>query len=183
MNSSKSMNLLAIAHNYEELGRKVVLLTPSIDVRSDVNEIASRVGIKHRAIKLDPSDDVISKILEVNKNFKDIACVLVDEAQFLKHTQVSDLATIVDKFNVPVIAYGLRTDFRGFLFEGSRALMEQADSIEEIKTICSNCGKKAIMNARVVDGKRVTNGDQILIGGNESYIPLCRNCWYSMDTY
>lgn len=176
MNSSKSMNLLAIAHNYEELGRKVLLLTPKLDTRSDVNEIASRVGIKHRAVSFDQNDSIMSIVAQ----HLDVDCILVDESQFLSGSQVDDLAYIVDEKNIPVICYGLRTDFTGHLFDGSKALIEQADSIEEIKTICTMCNHKAIMNARIIDGKRVATGEQVMIGGNESYIPLCRKHYNSM---
>jgi len=179
MNSSKSMNLLAIAHNYEELGRKVLLLTPSVDTRSDVNEIASRVGIHHRAIVIEPDDSITHIVAQ----HLDVDCILVDEAQFLSVEQVNELSYVVDECGISVICYGLRTDFQHKLFVGSKALLEQADSIEEVKTICTMCNHKAIMNARVVDGKRITTGDQVVIGGNESYIPVCRKCYNSMPVY
>jgi Thymidine kinase len=173
------MNLLAIAHNYEELGRKVLLLTPSIDTRSDVNEIASRVGIHHRAIVVEPEDN----LAQIVATYQNISCVLVDEGQFLQPHQVTELSYVVDHMNIATIVYGLKIDFNANLFEGSKALLEQADKIEEVKTICSHCGRKATYNARVIGNERVNAGDQIMIGGNDSYIPLCRKCYYDMPIY
>lgn len=165
MNSGKSTHLLQVAHNYKERGMNVLLLKPAIDTR-DGNKISSRIGIEQECILFNKTDDMRDFIKEVD-------CVLVDEAQFLTDKQVGQLAYIVDFMHIPVMCYGLSTDFRGYLFEGSKALFELANKKVEHSTIC-HCGKKAHMVLRVVDGMVVKYGDQIQIGGNESYISVCR---------
>lgn len=178
MNSGKTLQLLAVAHNYEELGHDIKILTPSIDTRSDIDEVASRVGLSHKATPVYPQDDI--KDIVTDRKY---ACILVDECEFLQPKQVKELSEYVDEYDVPVIAYGLKNDFQNNLFPASEAFLIYADEVEEIVTICSFCSKKAIMNARVVDGKRITTGDQVVIGGNESYIPVCRKCYNSMPVY
>ena len=173
MNSGKSIDLLKVAHNYEQQGRNVLIFSPAIDTRSPANMVESRIGISHEAIPVYDDTSIRETVLKEKQN-KDIECILVDEAQFLSSQNVADLCAIADFLDIPVIAYGLKTDFRGKLFEGSKVLLEYADKIEEIKTTCHCCGKKAIFNARYVDGKFTTKGNQIHIGGNESYKPLCR---------
>jgi thymidine kinase len=172
MNSGKSIDVLKTAHNYEEQGKKVILFAPAIDTRFGEGVIASRIGIKQPAFSTDASTD----LYEVTAR-EAPRCVLVDEAQFLTPKQVSQLCRIVDELHIPVIAYGLRADFQGKLFPGSYELLALADKIEEVKTICWYCEKKAIMNMRCKDGQPVFEGEQVQIGGNESYLPVCRRCY------
>lgn len=172
MNAGKSIDVLKIAYNYEEKGKNVMLLTSGIDDRYGRGKIASRIGISRDAISVYDDTNILEAFLEVHK-YEPIACVLIDEAQFLCKRQVEELVEIVDSFNVPVIAYGLKNDFKNQLFEGSYYLLVYADNIEEIKTICW-CGKKATMVGRVSDGKMLKQGEQIIIGGNDIYVSLCR---------
>lgn len=176
MNSGKSIDLLKVAHNYEEQGKNVLLLTPSVDTRSPVDVIASRIGISHEAVPVDSDTEILDIVSSVAEEC-DIACVLVDEAQFLTYEQVVSLCLMADIKDIPVIAYGLKTDFRGELFDGSAAFIALADKIEEIKTTC-HCGRKALFNARYVDGKFTTEGQQVQIGGNDMYKPLCRKHFF-----
>jgi len=175
MNSGKSIEILKVAHNYEEQHKSVVLLTSAVDDREEVGIISSRIGIKRRAIPVRDETDLYAMVSQMDK---DIACVLIDEAQFLKKEHVVQLAHIVDDLNIPVMAFGLKNDFRNELFEGSEQLLILADKIEEMKTICWYCHKKAIMNMRMHDGKPVYTGEQIVIGGNESYFPVCRKHYH-----
>lgn len=172
MGSSKTANALMVKYNYEERGQNVVFIKPELDDREGKEVIRSRVGIESPVTVL-PKEGSILEITNINFTQQNINCLIVDEAQFLTHAQVKELCHIVDDLNIPVICYGLRTDFLGHLFEGSKWLLALSDSIEEVKTICF-CGKKAIMNMRLVDGVPVFQGDQILIGGNDSYISVCR---------
>jgi thymidine kinase len=174
MNSGKSIEVLRVAHNYEEQGKKVLLFTPSIDDRFGTGMVKSRIGMQKEAIVVDEHVNmrVVAEAERPN-------CVLVDEAQFLQPYQVGQLIDIVDELDIPVMAYGLRADFQGQLFPGSSQLLAVADTIEEIKTVCWYCDKKAIMNMRCKDGKPIFHGEQIQIGGNESYIPVCRKCYAS----
>lgn len=174
MNAGKSTVLLQSAYNYKERGMDTLLFTPNIDDRYSVGKIHSRIGLSAEATSFDERFNLFDYV----KNEKDknprLQCVLVDEAQFLKKNQVSQLCDIVDELNLPVLAYGLRSDYLGESFEGSKYLLIWADNLVEIKTIC-HCGKKAIMNTRVdAEGKVVKSGDQVHIGGNEQYIPMCR---------
>ena len=182
MQSSKSASLLMVAHNYESQGKKVLLFTPDVDDRSGVGVIASRVGIDKKAHALSKDEDVFEIVKEkINENNSDkIHCVLVDESQFLTREHVVQLTLVVDKLNIPVMCYGLKNDFQNNLFEGSETLLIHADKIIEIKTICAkeNCGKKAIMNLRLSDGKPVYEGIQIQIG-DEEYLPVCREHYYN----
>jgi thymidine kinase len=170
MGAGKTLDLLKVAYNYEERGKSVVILTASIDTRSGKNKIKSRTGLEKDAISIKDDDNIVKKIYFA---LKDADCILVDEAQFLKRHHIHELTELVDEYNIPVICYGLRSDFKLEPFEGSMYLMAIADDIEEIKTIC-HCGKKATVNARIKNGKIIKDGEQIKIGGNESYISLCR---------
>jgi thymidine kinase len=178
MNAGKTTQLLQVKYNYEERGQRVLLLKPGIDTR-DGSWVRSRIGLESPALLCDPDTDLFALIAGEAKNGR-IDCVIVDEAQFLSRKQVEDLCRVVDDSGIAVIAYGLRSDFRGRLFPGSEALLALCDSIEELKTICW-CGKKAIMNTRILNGEAVFEGEQIQIGGNESYISLCRRHWRSGD--
>lgn len=171
MNSGKSIEILKVAHNYEEQEKHVVLFTSALDDRDEVGYITSRIGLKRKAIPVTDEMDIFSIVREMDQP---IACILIDEAQFLKKKHVDQLAEIVDELSIPVMAFGLKNDFRNQLFEGSEQLLLLADKIEEMKTICWFCHKKAIMNLRVHDGTPVYTGEQIAIGGNESYYPVCR---------
>lgn len=171
MNAGKSTALLQVAHNYEEQGQKVKLYTAAIDNRYGVGLITSRLGAQRHAEVFDAN----TNFLECTPN---VACVLVDEAQFLTAAQASQIHQLAQLRGVPVICYGLRSDFRGEPFPGSAYLLTLADDIEEIKNICT-CGKKATMNIRVdQDGRRVKDGEQVSIGGNESYRQACGRCFY-----
>ena len=173
MGSSKTANALITKFNYEERGMKVWLIKPSIDVRDGADVVRSRIGLKASAEVVTPEKDLFA---EYAKN-ADCHVIIADECQFLKAEQIDQLRRIVDELDIPVLCYGLRTDFLTHLFEGSRRLFEVADSVTEIKTIC-DCGKKAIVNARIDgEGKIVTEGGQILLGGNDSYVAMCHACW------
>lgn len=173
MGSSKTANALITKFNYEERGMKVWLIKPSIDVRDGADVVKSRIGLKASADIITPEKN----IFEEYAKHQDCHVIIADECQFFRAEQIDQLRTIVDKLDIPVLCYGLRTDFLTHLFEGSRRLFEVADSITEIKTICG-CGKKAIVNARIDgEGKIVTQGGQILIGGNDSYVAMCHSCW------
>lgn len=174
MNSGKSIEILKVAHNYEEQGKHVIILTSAADSRSGVGMIASRIGLKRKANPVFPKTDIYKMVAE-SAHEEPIACVLIDEAQFLKREHVEECARVVDELKIPVMTFGLKNDFKNHLFEGSEALLTYADKIEEMKTICWFCAKKATMNLRVHDGKPVYTGEQIMIGGNESYYPVCRN--------
>lgn len=170
MNSGKTIEILKVAHNYEEQDKAVVIMTSAIDNRDEIGYVSSRIGLRREAIAITNDMDVYAYIAQLKKP----ACVLIDEAQFLTKTHVLQLARIVDELDIPVMAFGLKNDFRNELFEGSAHLLLQADKIEEMKTICWYCHKKATMNLRMHDGKAVYHGEQIQIGGNESYLPVCR---------
>jgi thymidine kinase len=171
MNAGKSTAMLQVAHNYEEQGQAVRLFTAAIDDRFGVGKITSRLGLQRDV----ETYDAETNFLDVGK----VACVLVDEAQFLSVPQVQQLHQLAQVKGVPVICYGLRTDFRGEPFPGSIYLLALADTIEELKNICT-CGKKATMNIRVDEhGQRIREGAQIAIGGNERYRQACGRCFYS----
>lgn len=177
--SGKSLDLLKVAYNYEENGLKVLILTSKIDDRYGHDIVKSRTGIQKDAIGLDVKDDII-KIVEYKKSVmgERLGCVLVDEVQFLTTEQIHQLADVVDRLDIPVIAYGLRGDFKQDPFSATSVLMTISDSLEEVKTICSHCRqKKATISARYINGKVQKSGEQIEIGGNEKYKPLCRKCW------
>ncbi len=175
MNAGKSTVLLQSSYNYKERGMCTLLYTPSIDNRYKEGEIHSRIGLKANAERFDKNQDLFLAVeQQLNASSVKIDCVLVDEAQFLTKEQVKQLTNITDKLNIPVIAYGLRTDYMGEPFEGALYLLSWAEEITEIKTIC-HCGRKAIMNMRIdQDGKKIDFGSQVHIGGNESYVSTCR---------
>ncbi len=167
MGSSKTANAIMVQYNYHERGQNALMVKPRLDNRDGERIVGSRSGLSAPCIYMEELEDV---------DLSAYNCIIVDEAQFLKKAQVAQLVQIVDEMNIPVICYGLRADFRGELFEGSTWLMAWADTIEEIKTVCW-CGRKATCNARVVDGKVAREGEQIVLGGNESYVALCRRHW------
>lgn len=172
MNSGKSTQLLQAHYNYAERGMNPVAMTAALDSRSGHGTIASRLGIKSAALTFAADTDIFAEIRTQHAKQR-IDALLIDESQFLTRDQVSQCARIVDDLGIPVLCYGLKTDFMGRLFAGSEALLCLADNIEEIKAICW-CGRKANMTARVVDGRMVTEGDQVAIGGNDLYTSLCR---------
>ena len=176
MNAGKSTVLLQASHNYGERGMKTMLFTAELDNRSKVGNISSRIGLSEKASTFNNDDNLFSSVEKRLKKDK-ISCVFVDEAQFLTEKQVWELSDVVEILNIPVMCFGLRTDFQGKLFEGSSTLLAIADELKEIKTIC-HCGKKANMVVRVdSNGKVLKEGAQIEIGGNEKYISLCRKHW------
>ncbi|NOD35282.1 MULTISPECIES: thymidine kinase [unclassified Ruegeria] len=176
MNAGKSTVLLQASHNYRERGMQTYLMTAAIDGRAGAGRIASRIGISEQADMFRPDDDVFAMI-ENRLNQGRVACVFIDEAQFLSDDQVWQLARAVDDLDVPVLAYGLRVDFRGKLFPGSAALLALADEMREVRTICK-CGRKATMVIRQDEnGNAITEGAQVQIGGNETYVSLCRKHW------
>jgi len=173
MGSSKTANALITRFNYEERGMKVWLIKPSIDTRDGADSVRSRIGLEAKAEVVTPDAD----IFEAFSKKESCDVVICDECQFLTAKQIDELRRIVDELDIPVLCFGLRTDFLTSLFEGSRRLFEVADSISEIKTVCS-CGNKAIVNARIDEnGSVVTHGSQVLLGGNDSYIAMCHKCW------
>jgi thymidine kinase len=174
MNAGKTTTLLQSAYNYHERGMRTLVLTPRLDRRAGEGVVASRIGLKARATVFDGSDDLLAVVQADIGARGPLGCVLVDEAQFLAKPQVWQLSDVVDKLHIPVLAYGLRTDFRGELFEGSRYLLALADNLIEIKTIC-HTGKKATMVVRVDEnGRAVKDGPQVEIGGNERYVSVSR---------
>ena len=176
MNAGKSTVLLQASHNYGERGMKTMLFTAELDNRSKVGNISSRIGLSEKASTFNNNDNLFYSVEKRLKKDK-ISCVFVDEAQFLTDKQVWQLSDVVEILKVPVMCFGLRTDFQGKLFEGSSTLLAIADELKEIKTIC-HCGKKANMVVRVdSNGKVLREGAQIEIGGNEKYISLCRKHW------
>ena len=182
MNAGKSTVLLQAAHNYRERGMSTLLLTAAIDDRGGQGRIASRIGLSAEAETFGARDDLVGRVTKAQRAGA-VHCVLVDEAQFLTGVQVWQLARVVDTLGVPVMAFGLRTDFRGELFEGSATLLAIADELREVRTIC-HCGRKATMVVRLDgEGKIAREGAQVEIGGNERYVSLCRRHWMeTMDS-
>lgn len=178
MNSGKSMDILKVKHNYEEQGKNVILLTTSVDDRYGVGVVKSRTGLSSEANVIEELGCSISDFVQSENNLNRISCVLIDESQFLLEDNIMALVEVVDHLNIPVICYGLKNDFQNQLFEGSKRLIEMADKVEEIKTICWFCESKAIMNMRMHDGSPVYHGEQIQTGGNESYLPVCRKHYF-----
>lgn len=172
MGSSKTAQALITKFNYEERGMRVWLIKPSLDERDGVSLLRSRVGLHAEAVVIANSDNVA----ECWRKSGGSDVIIADEAQFLTPQHIDQLRQLVDEDDIPVLCFGLRTDFRTKLFPGSARLMELADSITEIKTICS-CGAKATVNARIFNGKVVTEGAQVMLGGNESYLAMCHRCW------
>ena len=167
MGSSKTANAIMVQYNYHERGQKVLMVKPKLDNRDGERTVLSRCGLSTECVFMEEIPDM---------DVSGYDCVIVDEAQFLTKEQVAHLVKIVDEMDIPVICYGLRADFQGNFFEGSQWLMAWADTIEEVKTICW-CGRKATCNARVMNGKVIREGDQILLGGNSQYVSLCRKHW------
>ncbi len=167
MGSSKTANAVMVQYNYQERGRKVLMLKPKLENRDGATIVRSRCGLEAQCRFVEELGEI---------SLDGIECVIVDESHFLTAEQVKQLVDIVDERDIPVICYGLRSDFRGELFEGSRELLRWADTIEEIKTICW-CGRKATFNARVQNGHIVREGEQIMMGGNSAYVSLCRRHW------
>jgi len=180
MNAGKSTTLLQASYNYRERGMETYLLTAALDNRTGVGKIGSRIGLTQDAETFEAGDDLFERV-KVEVGERKIACIFVDEAQFLSEEQVWQLARAADRLGVPVMCYGLRTDFQAKLFPGSAALLAIADVLREIRTICW-CGRKAIMVVRLgSDGRILEDGDQVAIGGEESYVSLCRRHWEDRD--
>ncbi len=174
MNAGKTTTLLQSAYNYHERGMRTLILTPKLDTRAGEGVVASRIGLKAQAKTFTRDDDLASMVRQDLAAKGKIDCVLVDEAQFLSKSQVWQLSDVVDSLHIPVLAYGLRTDFLGELFEGSQYLLAWADNLIELKTICHS-GKKANMVVRVDEhGRAVTDGPQVEVGGNERYVSVSR---------
>lgn len=173
MNAGKSTALLQSSYNYQERGMRTYLLTPEIDDRYDVGKVTSRIGLDADAYVFNKSEDLMA-LVSVQTEKSAISCVMVDEAQFLTKDQVWALSKVSDELDIPVLAYGLRTDFMGEPFPGSKYLLAWADNLKEIKAICY-CGRKATMVLRIdYSGKPVTSGEQVVIGGNDQYESVCR---------
>ena len=173
MGSSKSAQALITQFNYEELGMSVWLIKPSVDTRDGADVIRSRIGLERHAEVITPEQDIREAYRRSGK--RDV--IIADEAQFFTPAQIDQLRELVDEEDLPVLCFGLRTDFLTQFFPGSRRLMELADSITEIKTVCA-CGRKATVNARIDgSGRVVTEGEQVLLGGNDSYVAMCHQCW------
>ncbi len=173
MGSSKSAQALITKFNYEELGMSVWLIKPSIDTRDGADIIKSRIGLECHAQVITPQQDIVEEYRRAGKH--DV--IIADEAQFFTPAQIDQLRQLVDDDALPVLCFGLRTDFLTHFFPGAQRLMELADSITEIKTVCA-CGRKATVNARIDGaGRIITHGDQVLLGGNDSYVAMCHRCW------
>ena len=182
MNAGKSAILLQSAYNYHERGMKTLLLKPEVDTRDPLsNHIVSRIGIKAQA-EVFSTDTNLEEFIKQYYNKTKVDCILLDESQFLTPDQVWQLASISDDFDIPVMCYGLRTDFKGNLFPGSATMLAIADDVREIRTLCW-CGRKATMTMRFdAEGKAITDGNQVDVGGNEKYISLCRRHWLEKKT-
>ena len=181
MNAGKSTVLLQSAYNYRERGMEALIFTPTIDTRYGKGKVCSRIGVEAEAMMFDNHFDFYTYVQSARKKNQKLACVLIDEAQFLTKKQVTQLTTVVDKLNLPVLTYGLRSDFMGEPFEGSQYLLVWADNLIELKTIC-HCGRKAILTARIdAQGHIIKSGDQVQIGGNERYVSLCRKHYNAMN--
>ena len=173
MGSSKSAQALITKFNYEERDMSVWLIKPSVDTRDGADVIRSRIGLEARARIITPEENIIEAYRAAGKH--DV--IIADEAQFFTPEQIDQLRELVDEDDLPVLCFGLRTDFLTHFFPGARRLMELADSLTEIKTVCS-CGRKATVNARIdAEGKIVTEGSQVMLGGNDSYVAMCHQCW------
>ena len=174
MGSSKSAQALITKYNYEENDMSVWLIKPSADIRDGADILRSRIGLEAKAEIMTPDTDIFARFAESQAEKCDV--VIVDECQFMTQQQIDQLRAIVNEYAIPVLCFGLRTDFQTKLFPGSMRLMELADAIEEIKTMC-DCGAKATVNARISDGYIVTEGAQVVLGGNDSYIAMCHRCY------
>ncbi|RXJ74769.1 thymidine kinase [Veronia nyctiphanis] len=173
MNAGKSTTLLQSSFNYQERGMNPLIFTASIDDRYGEGKVSSRIGLQADAQLYGPGDDIFAAVSDIHSNEK-VDCLLIDECQFLTKEQVHQITEVVDKLRIPVLCYGLRTDFLGELFEGSKYLLAWADKLVELKTIC-HCGRKANMVIRTDEsGKAIADGDQVVIGGNDRYVSVCR---------
>ena len=182
MNAGKSTSLLQSSYNYQERGMRTFLLTPEIDARFEVGKITSRIGLEATASTFNINSNLFTMVTAETET-ADLGCVMVDEAQFLTRTQVQQLSQICDECNIPVLAYGLRTDFMGEPFEGSQYLLAWADNLKEIKAIC-HCGRKATMVLRLDESGAVAeDGDQIEIGGNDRYVSVCRQHFFKKEAH
>ena len=170
--SAKTLNLLAVAHNYQQQGKTAFIIKPALDARWDVTMVRSRAGLERKADLLVDADSKLDFDTLI-----DVDCILVDEAQFLTEDVIDQLRTITDVLRIPVICYGLRTDFRATLFEGARRLLEVADTIEEVKTTCAFCNHKAIFNLKFLNGEPTLGGPSIDLGAEEKYLPACHRCY------
>ena len=180
MNAGKTTTLLQSAYNYCERGMDTLILKPSLDDRHNTDVVRSRIGLETNAVSFNACDDLL-ELTETRNQKSTLNCLLLDEAQFLTKSQVFELGEIVDKLKIPVLAYGLRTDFKGELFEGSLHLLAWSDELIEIKTVC-HCGKKAIMVLRIDEnGVPLNSGEQIQIGGNDNYVSVCRKHFKSAE--
>ena len=180
MNAGKSTMLLQANHNYQERGMSTIIYTSSVDDRYGKKEIVSRIGLKAESNIFSSDTNIYKEVINFNKD-KRVDCVLIDEAQFLSKDQVAQLGQIVDDLDIPVLTFGIRTDFKGNLFEGSEYLLAWADNLKEIKTVC-HCGRKATMVLRLDEnGNVLETGDQIEIGGNEKYVSICRKHFYEKN--
>ena len=180
MNAGKSTMLLQANHNYQERGMSTIIYTSSVDDRYGKKEIVSRIGLRAESNIFSNNTNIYEEVIGLNKSNK-VDCVLIDEAQFLNKEQVAQLGQIVDTLDIPVLTFGIRTDFKGNLFEGSEYLLAWADNLKEIKTVC-HCGRKATMVLRLDEnGNVLETGDQIEIGGNEKYVSICRKHFYEKN--
>ena len=180
MNAGKSTMLLQANHNYQEKGMSTIIYTSSVDDRYGKKEIVSRIGLRAESNIFSNNTNIYEEVIGLNKSNK-VDCVLIDEAQFLNKEQVAQLGQIVDTLDIPVLTFGIRTDFKGNLFEGSEYLLAWADNLKEIKTVC-HCGRKATMVLRLDEnGNVLETGDQIEIGGNEKYVSICRKHFYEKN--
>ena len=178
MNAGKSTALLQASHGYRERGLETMVFTSSKDDRYGESEVVSRVGLRSPAHAYSESENILKMVHDENEKHE-LSCILIDEAQFLTKDQVKQLGKIVDELKITVMAFGIRTDFQGELFEGSKYLLAWADKLKELRAVC-HCGSKATMIVRVSeDGSIMRSGDQVEIGGNERYLSLCRKCFYS----
>ncbi len=181
MNAGKSTSLLQSSYNYQERGMKTVIYTAEVDNRFGHGKVSSRIGLSSEALLYSPHTDMLEQITELHHQ-EQLHCILVDESQFLTRRQVRQLTDVTDHLDIPVLCYGLRTDFRGELFEGSQYLLAWADKLVELKTIC-HCGRKAGMVLRLdSQGQPFKEGEQVVIGGNERYISVCRkHYWQAIE--
>ncbi len=182
MASSKTLRLLSTAYNFEEKGVQIMVLKPSLDTRDGDNIIRSRAGLERKCVMVDKGIDLYNAVKTysnfLSTQFEQLKTVIIDECQFLTEKQVDELSDVVDNLGINVMCYGLRTDFRSKLFQGSKRLFEIADTIEEIKSTCECGNRKTSINARFDEnGEIITDGNQVMIGGNETYTALCRKCW------
>lgn len=170
--SAKTLNLLAVAHNYRQQGKKILLMKPDLDTRFSKERIKSRAGLEMKADLLIVNEGSLQEL-----DYEGVSCILVDEAQFLSAKVIEGLRQIALSLEIPVLCYGLRTDFKSYLFEGSARLMELADSIEEVKATCHFCNRKSIMNLKHVNGVATSEGPSVELGAEEKYFPACYSCY------